>query len=211
MDEFEAADARQWIGRVLRLSAVFVAGLCGAVVGVLVPYLDLSEGPFVDSETQFEQVGWNGSDCYWSSEAAEVDARLAQSVILVPVVATALVACGFAVAAARNTGSGAAGAVDWSSPVGDLVLACGVVAVVSGVAVGMGHGFTIGRLLDPGCVRAGVPGLELTLMIHVVAAVAATAAGVWLEAQSQGRRTARAGRSGGPSSSTGTSITSRST
>lgn len=181
------------MGRALRLLAVLMAGFGGGVVGVL-PYLDLSEGPFVTGQTRFDQVDWDPSDCYWSPEAAEVDSRLAQAVLGVPVVLVVLVGCGFAIAAWRNTGGRSAKAVDLGSADGDLLLACGVIAVASAAAVGTAHGFAIGRLLDPGCVRAGVPGLVLTVLAQVLGIVTAVAVGTWLENRSRGRRAVRTNR-----------------
>lgn len=189
-----AVGRRRQLGRVVRLVAVVVVGFVGAAAGLLGPYLDLSEGPYVDGFTEFEQAGWDGSDCYFSPAAAELDDRVGQLLVLLPVGMAVLVAAGFGLAVARRSMARTAVQGEIDSATEDVLLVSVVLAVVSGITFATTYGFAIGRLLDPGCVRAAVPGLPVTGLVLLAAAVTAIAAGDWLEKRSARRRLLRATR-----------------
>lgn len=178
---------RRWLGRAVRLVVLGLAGSIGMWLG-LVPYLDLSEGPFVGPDTQFERAGFSSSDCYWSPEAAAVDDRLGRVLLAVPLATVLLSASGTAFAAWRNRRSQFSPSMGHRSASAELFLASVGVGLLAAVVVGFAHGYNIGDLLDTGCVAAAVPSPGVMTVAASCAAFGAWTIGFWLEQRSEGRR-----------------------
>ena len=182
---------RRWSGRSIRLAVVLVAAAAGTVLGAL-SYLDLTEGPFVSAGSdRLVQAGYDAADCYWSPEAGQVTERQQRLLLVLPVGQVLLVAGGGAVAVLWNRSRPATPAVGGPTAAVDAVVAGVGILVLAGVAFTAAHGYDIGQLLDPGCVRAPVAGRAMMLGAVAATAGGTEAIGFWLERRSQRRRLGR--------------------